>query len=88
MNQEPTGHSETGHPDGTAESPGTTRQKLRILYLLLGIWSMLAVTWFVLLMAHVISFGWGMPFALAAGYMNVALGIFNCRRILAGKKPW
>ena len=71
-----------------AENPETTRQRLRILDLRADIWSMLTVTRMVLLLADVIRLGWAMPFALAAGYMNITLGIFNCRRILAGKKPW
>lgn len=78
----------TGPVYKTIESPKTIRQRLRILRLLVGIWSLLTLAWIVLLLAKVIHFSWAMPFVFAAGYMNTALGIFNSRRLLAGKKPW
>lgn len=69
-------------------APEKLKRKLKLQYYLLGIWSVLAGVWIVLLCTGVDTFSWMTVVVLLTGYVNVVLGIVNHRRLLAGKKPF
>lgn len=69
-------------------APEKLKRKLKLQYYLLGIWSILAGVWVILLWTETDMFSWITVVVLLAGYANIALGIVNHRRLMAGKKPF
>ncbi|MCM1150481.1 MAG: hypothetical protein NC209_00140 [Alistipes sp.] len=70
-----------------ASDPEKAARNRRRLYGLLTLWSAATIGWTILILLKSISFNWAGTIVLAIGYINLALGIANCKRIISGTKP-
>lgn len=71
-----------------AENPIRVKRHLKTLYILFGTWCALTTGWSIAAVCNVLSFEWAYIIILAAGFLNIGIGIVNNKRVLAGKKPW
>lgn len=68
-------------------APERLRKNLFKLYILLIVWSVVAVAWVIAICIDSEIFSWWTIFVMAAGYFNVIISIVNTKRLCAGKKP-
>lgn len=72
----------------SACNPEKIKRNLKLQYILLGCWSLLTLGWVILICLDREIPGRTSTIALVFGFISVALGIVNNKRVLAGKKPW
>lgn len=64
--------------------PERAKRNLQRQYGLLALWSAVTVGWIALIILKIATFGWTPVVVLAAGYINLALGIIRNKRTAAG----
>lgn len=69
-------------------APERLRKSLKKLYILLIVWSIVALAWIITICIDSEIFSWWTILVMAAGYFNVIISIVNTKRLYAGKKQF